>query len=163
MTGYIINFGVYTMAMVGFIVIALLVYKKSTEMGTGGKNSLKIDEKITLNARKSLYVVNAGGERFLIAGDIDNTSLIARLGEKETLSGKTSASNPIERKSYVSRDDETIKVSDFKSELEAKKSLDRAFEKFSTEESVKFERRLDIKNIRKKPVMKELARKLAEV
>ena len=73
------NFGVYTMAMIGIMVVALLVYKKSTTI-TSNETSLKIDDKIALNARKSLYVVNAGGERFLIAGDIDNTSLIARLG-----------------------------------------------------------------------------------
>ena len=66
MTGYIVNFGVYTMAMIGIIVIAMLVYKKSSEFGTTNKNSLKIDDKIALNARKSLYVVNANGERFLV-------------------------------------------------------------------------------------------------
>jgi len=173
MTGYMINFGVYTMAMVGIIAAALLVYKKSTIMNSGSKSNLKIDDRIALNARKSLYVVNAGGERFLIAGDLDNTSLIAKLGQNDTLEPKT-VTNPIrfekelpdlteitEKKPFVSRETKTVKLPEFKTEFsEAQKSLDKAFEKGST---VQFDKYLDIKRIRKKPVMKELARKLAEI
>lgn len=173
MTGYIMNFGVYTMAMIGIIVVALLVYKKSTAMNLGKQGGLKIDEKIALNARKSLYVVNANGERFLIAGDMDNTSLIAKLGSGETISD-VQCPMP-EKQSYISRETEPVKMNDFKKELEAQKTLEKsfaAFENFGVQpkETIsnvtapkEFERRLDIKNIRKKPVMKELARKLAQV
>lgn len=172
MTGYMINFGVYTLAMVGIIAAALFVYKKSTTMSIGNKSNLKIDDKIALNARKSLYVVNAGGERFLIAGDIDNTSLIAKLGQNNVSETKT-ITNPIkfqteteetipfERKPYVGTEKKAIKLPEFKTEFsEAQKSLDNAFEKSS---SMRFDKYLDVKQIRKKPVMKELARKLAEI
>lgn len=174
MTGYIINFGVYTMAMVGIIVVALLVYKKTGAINAGKQNNLKIDEKIALNARKSLYVVNAGGERFLIAGDMDNTSLIAKLAPNET--SPLSQNTAQIKQNYMSRESGSLKNNEFKKELETQKALENSFAVFESQSSQKntnvsnvtaakeFERRLDIKSIRKKqPVMKELARKLAQV
>lgn len=173
MSGYIMNFCVYTMAMIGIIVVALLVYKKSCSMNVNEKTSLKIDDKIALNARKSLYVVNAGGERFLIAGDIDNTSLIARLGGENVreVPQVIAASNPIditeevvepiERKSFISRETQNVHLPEFKPEVsDAQKSLDDVF---SNIDAMKFDKYLDVKNIRKKPVMKELAKKLAQI
>ena len=162
MTGYIVNFGVYTMAMIGIIVIAMLVYKKSSEFSTTNKNSLKIDDKIALNARKSLYVVNANGERFLIAGDMDNTSLIAKLGENEVPQIETYSKTiqKTEPKQYITRSIPTLK----KDNSEAQKALDSAFASATPiTTKVKGEKYLDLKAIRKKPVMKELARKLAQV
>lgn len=170
MIGYMINFGVYTFAMIGLIVLAMTVYKKSATISSPKKSSLKIDDKIALNARKSLYVVNAGGERFLIAGDIDNTSLIAKLGQaSEFVSPTTQQVSFAEevsamaktQKQYISRETKNIKLPEFKTEFtQADKALNDAFDKV---EPVKFEKYLDVKNIRKKPVMKELARKLTEI
>ena len=82
MGGYVVNFAVYTMAMTGLIFFALMVYKKC--MFSGGIKSSKskildIEETITIAPRKTLYVVKAGSERFLIAGDIDKTTLISKL------------------------------------------------------------------------------------
>ena len=175
------------MAMIGLIAICAIVYKKSNTLNAfNNKSSLKIDDKIALNARKSLYVVNAGGERFLIAGDIDNTSLIAKLGQEnvteinETMTSllkKTSAKEnqtveetiepsfeevvtPREKK-FISHESENVTLPVFKTELSnAQKSLDDAFERVNIARSGKY---LDIKSIRKKPVMKELARKLAQI
>ena len=169
MINYMVNFGVYTMAMAGIIIAAVVVYKKSTAIGSSNKNSLKIDDKIMLNARKSLYVVNAGGERFLIAGDMDNTSLIAKLGAGEDAASAVSGNFAqelanqagIKEKPFVTREArpaQRIKPqTDF---LAAQKSLDEAFEKAAPINTGKY---LDVKSIRKKPVMKELARKLAQV
>ncbi len=36
---------------------------------------------MTLSPRKTLYIVSAGDEKFLIAGDVDRTTLISKLGE----------------------------------------------------------------------------------
>ena len=187
MTSYIINFGVYTMAMIGFIALCAFIYKKSNTLTSlNTKNSLKIDDKIALNARKSLYVVNAGGERFLIAGDIDNTSLIARLGQEnvtevnETMTSilKKSQIQPIEKieekhepsyeyvsekkeRKFISHESDKTTLPVFKTELsDAQKSLDDAFERVNIARNGKY---LDVKSIRKKPVMKELARKLAQI
>lgn len=186
MTNYIINFGIYTMAMIGFITLCAFVYKKTNTLSSlNTKSSLKIDDKIALNARKSLYVVNAGGERFLIAGDIDNTSLIARLGQEnasdvdETITSLLK--KPVEKieekveevqayssqeilpreKKFISRDTQYSTLPVFKTEVsESKKALDDAFERVEVARSGKY---LDVKSIRKKPVMKELARKLAQI
>ncbi len=85
---YLMNFIVYMLAMVGVMMVALFVFKQTT--GCKVKNvstnkSLKVTETLSLNARKTLYVVEADGERFLIAGDIDRTTLISKLGAKTNL------------------------------------------------------------------------------
>ena len=38
---------------------------------------------LSLGPRKTLYIVSAGEEKFLIAGDVDKTSLISKLGESK--------------------------------------------------------------------------------
>lgn len=77
--GYITNFIVYTLAMVGVIVLALVVFKNAT--ATGGKSSklLKVVDTLSLGQRKTLYIVSTGQEQFLIAGDVNNTTLISKL------------------------------------------------------------------------------------
>ena len=78
--GYLTNFIVYTLAMVGVIVIALLVFKNATTISNkGGSKYLKIHDTLSLGPRKTLYIVSAGNEKFLIAGDVDKTSLISKL------------------------------------------------------------------------------------
>ena len=78
--GYISNFIVYTLAMVGVIVVALLVFKNATTVGCGKSSKyLKILDTISLGQRKTLYIVSTGKEQFLIAGDVNNTCLISKL------------------------------------------------------------------------------------
>ena len=79
--GYITNFIVYTLAMVGVIVVALLVFKNATSVNGGGKTSkyLKVIDTMSIGPRKTLYIVSAGSEKFLIAGDVDKTTLISKL------------------------------------------------------------------------------------
>lgn len=88
--GYLANFIVYTLAMVGVMMIAVFVFKNSTAYSSksGGK-LLKVTDTLSLGARKTLYIVSAGEEKFLIAGDVDRTSLIAKLNQEEKLSTKT--------------------------------------------------------------------------
>ncbi len=83
--GYLANFMVYTLAMVGVIVVALLIFKSATSGGiTGGKSKyLKIIDTLNLAPRKTLYIVSTGREKFLIAGDVDKTSLISKLETAE--------------------------------------------------------------------------------
>ena len=83
--GYLANFMVYTLAMVGVIVVALLIFKNATSGGiTGGKSKyLKIIDTLNLAPRKTLYIVSTGREKFLIAGDVDKTSLISKLQTAE--------------------------------------------------------------------------------
>jgi flagellar biogenesis protein FliO len=78
--GYITNFIVYTLAMVGVIVVALLVFKNATSIGSVKSSKyLKITDSISLGQRKNLFIVSTGKEQFLIAGDVNNTCLISKL------------------------------------------------------------------------------------
>jgi len=81
MGSYVINFAVYTLAMTGLIFFALFVYKKVMSGGFCTKSSkdLSIEETLNINPRKTLMIVRAGEERFLIASDVDKTSLISKL------------------------------------------------------------------------------------
>ena len=81
MGGYLINFIVYTTAMVGIIFLAVFVYKKFSCTVESKSKFLNVEDCISLAPRKNLYVVRAGKERFLIASDIDKTSLISKLDE----------------------------------------------------------------------------------
>lgn len=83
MGGYLVNFAVYTLAMIGLIFFALMMYKKFAIGGDCSKKSgfLGVEESISIAPRKNLYVVRAGNERFLIAGDVDKTTLISKLDD----------------------------------------------------------------------------------
>lgn len=86
MGSYIANFTVYTMAMLGLIFFAIFVYKKFMEGGLSNKNSkyLSIEETMPINPRKSLLIVRAGNERFLVASDMDRTTLLSKLDYETT-------------------------------------------------------------------------------
>ena len=78
--GYLANFMVYTLAMIGVISIALLVFKNTGSLGGGCKSKhLKVIDTLTIAPRKTLYVISTGKEKFLIAGDVGKTALISRL------------------------------------------------------------------------------------
>lgn len=83
MGGYVVNFTVYTMAMVGLIFFALFLYKKVLCNSTFKKNDgfLSVEESISFAPRKNLYVIKAGNERFLVASDAERTSLISKLDD----------------------------------------------------------------------------------
>lgn len=135
MAHYLINFAAYTLAMVGIICLCLLVYKKSF-LDSGNKSKtdfLKIENALNLSARKTIYVVKAGEEKFLIASDVDKTTFLAKLGEKENVQKYSTVENvssiPKKRSTLagVSVDDELLEANS---------------------------------NVRKMPVMRELMRKL---
>lgn len=79
--GYLLNFIVYTVAMIGIISLAVVVYKKFSLSGTSKSQFLNVEDCINLAPRKQLYVVRAGKERFLIASDVNSTSLISKLDD----------------------------------------------------------------------------------
>jgi len=87
MAHYILSFTVYTLAMSGLIFFALFVYKKVMHGNIGLKNSkiLSVEETMSISPRKTLMIVKAGEERFLIASDVDKTTLISKLENKETI------------------------------------------------------------------------------
>ena len=84
MTTHIIAFIFYTLAMLGVMFVAFAVYKNVVLGQNSHISKLKIEDMLRLNQRKSLYVINYEGEKFLIASDIDSTTLISKLNSKET-------------------------------------------------------------------------------
>lgn len=84
---YIISFTIYTLSMSGLIALALLVYKKFTNISTSNKKtkSLTVEETMSVGPRKTLMIVKAGEERFLIASDVDKTTLISKLNGAENI------------------------------------------------------------------------------
>ena len=82
--GYLTNFIVYTLAMAGVIMLAVLTLKITTTPSKKGSSKfLQVQETLSLSPRKTLYVISAGDEKFLIAGDADRTSLISKLDCKD--------------------------------------------------------------------------------
>lgn len=83
---YMTAFIFYTLAMIGVIVIAFVVWKNSVIMaGNKKKGLMQIEESLNLAPRKTLHIIKIDGERFLIASDIDKTTFLAKLGESETI------------------------------------------------------------------------------
>ncbi len=166
MGGYVMNFAVYTMAMTGLIFFALMVYKKCTFPG-GIKSSktkmLNIEETMSIAPRKTLYVVKAGNERFLIASDIDKTTLISKLDNNETINN---ISNNIEHetKNELSKEikkevtKETTKSTETKTEKEEVKKEIKPVNKVISAQvtNIKTKIQKNKTEIKKEPVKTEI-------
>lgn len=95
---YMTAFIVYTLAMIGVIVIAFVVWKNSVIMASNKKRSLmSIEESLNLAPRKTLYVIKIANERFLIASDADKTVFLAKLGEVEGIKNSQNAEKYIQQ------------------------------------------------------------------
>lgn len=83
MNSYLIHFATYTFAMIGFIVMVLFIYKKSVCLPTQARsrNFLRVENTLKLAPTKTVYVIKAGSERFLVAGDAGNTTMLAKLDD----------------------------------------------------------------------------------
>lgn len=83
---YLINFTIYTLAMLGIIFIAFIIAKKSLSLGgiPGHKtNSLAIENRLSLEPRKNLYIIKAGEERFLISTDGEGSRFLTKLQQND--------------------------------------------------------------------------------
>jgi flagellar biogenesis protein FliO len=90
--------------MVGVIILAVFVFKYSTGVKVRSSEktgSLRVIDTLSLSPRKTLYVVEARGEKFLIAGDAERTTLISKLESITTPAVRMSADNiPQYREDY---------------------------------------------------------------
>lgn len=132
MAHYIISFTVYTMAMSGLIAFALFIYRKIMGVNSVSKKTkiLSIEETMSINPRKTLMIVKAGNERFLLASDVDKTSLIAKLESNETL---TQSANPT--KTVMSNTKSTIvDLNSIKNNID-KENMDVLFPKKTKKET----------------------------
>ena len=115
MSGYLVNFIVYTAAMVGIIFLALFVYKKCSYAGNSKSTISNVEDCINRAPRKTLYVIRAGKERFLVASDVNQTSLISKLDENQSAAAQI---EKIERRCSV---DELPAIVDFPKTQQPKK------------------------------------------
>ena len=101
--GYLTHFIVYILAMMSVIGIALWVYKQFSATNVKGKRSgtLNVEEVLTLSPRKTLYVINAHGEKLLIAGDLDRTTLISKLDDKKEVRNTVDLSDFIKKEDVL--------------------------------------------------------------
>ena len=84
MLHYITSFSLYTLAMAGIFFIAFIVYKKTLDFKNPKlMNGIKIEDMLRLSQRKTLYIINVEGNRFLIASDFENTTLLANLPQRK--------------------------------------------------------------------------------
>ena len=83
MSTYLVHFLVYALAMVGMIGLCMFVFKKTMVNPKCAQkdNGLSVENALNLSQRKTLYVVKAGEEKFLIAADAERTSVLAKLNE----------------------------------------------------------------------------------
>ena len=104
---YLGHFIVYVLAMLSVIGLALFVYKKFNLTSFASKNSktLSVEESLNLSARKTLYIVNANGEMFLIAGDMERTTLISKLGDNKPIEKKQT----VDLSEFIEKEDELLK------------------------------------------------------
>lgn len=96
---YILNFAVYTMAMIGLICFALFAYKKFAITSFTGKRRglLSIEDGLGITSRKTLYIIKAGNERFLIAADLERTTLISKLDANNFVTNETKELDEIDK------------------------------------------------------------------
>lgn len=117
MSGYFLNFIVYTAAMIGVIFLAVFVYKKFSYNGTSKSKFLNVEDCISLAPRKNLYIIRAGKERFLVASDAERTSLISKLDINYT------KNTVIPQESNKSSVDELPTIVNFKSKAKDSNSV----------------------------------------
>ncbi len=92
MTHYLIKFIFYTAGVIGFLLIAYIVAKNSLSSGNVFKKktgNLEIEETLAISPRKTLHIVKAFDEKFLIASDQNSTTLLAKLNAEGEITEET--------------------------------------------------------------------------
>ena len=80
MLSYLTAFIFYTLAMVGILLIAFVVYKKfNLPLKQDNKGLITIVDSCPIGAKKTLLVVKIGNEKFLIASGLEHTTFLAKL------------------------------------------------------------------------------------
>ena len=72
----------YTSGVVGILLIAYIVAKNFLNGGMllqKKKGNLEIEESLAISPRKTLHIVKAFNEKFLVASDATSTTLLAKL------------------------------------------------------------------------------------
>ncbi len=85
MITYLSAFIFYTMAMVGILLVAFVIYKKTmVPTKVDSKSMIKVLDSTPIGAKKNLLVVKVKNEKFLIASGIEHTTFLAKLEDNQT-------------------------------------------------------------------------------
>ena len=87
MFGYLTGFCVYTFAMIGRILVGFVVAKRCMYGNLSAKNKdkfLEVETSLVIEPKKTIYVLKAGNEKFLIASDMERTSFLTKLDSENT-------------------------------------------------------------------------------
>ena len=82
MTAYLVKIIFYTAGVIGMLLIGFVVAKACLYNGATfnkRKGNLEIEESLPISPRKTLHIVRAFGEKFLIASDQNSTTMLAKL------------------------------------------------------------------------------------
>lgn len=115
MGGYFAGFCFYTFAMIGIILIGFVIAKKcmmSNPLARNKDKFLQVENALVIEPKKTIYVIKAGEEKFLIASDAERTSFLTRLNEETSLVQET-------RPEYHSEPQERQRRTDFDSYIAA--------------------------------------------
>ena len=88
MTAYLIKFIFYTAGVIGMLLIAFVVAKACQLNNNSFKKrngNLEILESLSISPRKTLHIVKAFDEKFLIASDQNSTTFLAKLNADDEI------------------------------------------------------------------------------
>ena len=112
MTQYLIKFIFYTGGVIGLLLIAYVIAKNCMQGGSlvlkKKINNLEIEETLSISPRKTLHIIRAFGERFLIASDATSTTLLAKLNSDETIEKEIQEENKINFEEFMQSDETQI-------------------------------------------------------
>ncbi len=112
MTHYLFKFIFYTSGVIGILLIGYVVAKNFLAGGfilNKKESNLEIEEALSLSPRKTLYIIKAFDEKFLVASDATSTTLLAKLNSNGEIVEKVVQEE--EFSAYLSPQKETKKVS----------------------------------------------------
>lgn len=165
MGGYLASFSVYTFAMIGFLFVAVAIYKKTSVGGNSvsSNGGMEIEESLSLSPRKRLHVVRVNGEKFLIAADIERTEFLAKLDSNEVYKNNDNLIKLNQRPALLSSSQNN--VTSILSKVEKKQASyltngNVALNPMSREYGKTKLGQIKNINMKKPPVMKEILRKL---
>jgi len=81
-TAYLVKIVFYTAGVIGMLLIGFVVAKACLYNGATfnkRKGNLEIEESLPISPRKTLHIVRAFGEKFLVASDQNSTTMLAKL------------------------------------------------------------------------------------
>lgn len=84
MPSYIAGFAIYTLAMIGIILLGYVVVNKSLQnplYKRGKKAFLNLESSLMLEPRKAIYVIKAGSERFLVSSGSEGINFLTKLNQ----------------------------------------------------------------------------------